>query len=728
MDILFSEDPKFRRIQYKKLSDNVREWNAEISGIIEERLPHELELGVEVVFQKVDDEKGYAQGTAVAKDQTSGKQIGIPVIVKSWHLAPIDLFFFDGQLYPLNDSNIARAFYQGSLGVGLAPQKPPPGMADDVFADSRNPPLGGKYSYSSPFSMLNNIDGTLGAEQIHQLKKVAAKNPYTVAEYARRGTFSVLRKYADAKPSPTPQDAENRKRALSVLTIKRNGPNNYQLYSATDEVYDPVLVSVDRQGLKKFLDMRRSELWGIEGDPLSRADRYGHFTVKLPKQVYGEEVDGPSGKAGLGKHRNPWVFDPLHDTRPAKTIETFGAYAVKDPDGVTAKGFVIPNVVDFNGKPKPIKLFLGKVLGSYQGRISGVPLEDDEDVDLIVDRPDTGKTGVLIHRENERVLATCPFQVTSVTVFNNIKSIGVIDYQGNQANLIMSPNMEGIVRIAEGKHPELAPLLGPKDNYLVSGRMTFIRIPRLCSVSESPEAFRRKTIDHLSDDPVKVAMANERYVFRGDAIDMYADVIGPGSADCRGTGLQKAAFDFNALERHEAEFLLRYWGLDDEKTASVLDAAPNRIVLEVRGLHFPPAKPVEKVASPQMVAVCQLIEQMRPPIENLVKVAANIDDAPSVDTILGLGFMNPENISKFVAAKPVLWDTTHLIAKLLLASRLGAEDIPEEAAQAALVHLQRIIDGLGKLKMMASQEKTSAALPGARGSIGAHQTTLSSAQ
>ena len=41
MENLFSEDPHFRRVQYKKLSDNVREWQQEISAMVAEQLPKE---------------------------------------------------------------------------------------------------------------------------------------------------------------------------------------------------------------------------------------------------------------------------------------------------------------------------------------------------------------------------------------------------------------------------------------------------------------------------------------------------------------------------------------------------------------------------------------------------------------------------------------------------------------------------------------------------------------
>jgi hypothetical protein len=704
MDNLFSEDPQFRRVQYKKLSDNVREWQQEVSAIVTEHLPKGLDLETTVVFQNVDDEKGYAVGTAIARDVSGGKQIGIPIIVKSWHLAPIDLFFMEGKIYPLNDDNVAKAFYQNSLGVGVAPRRPPPQMSDDVFADARNPPMGGKYSYSAPLSDI--LAGTRGAADIQLLKQAVMSNPAVLGGYHRRGTIDTLQKYAaDDKPKEDQQDAINKERASAVFTIKKDGPDSYRLYSANDEVYDPVMVSTDRQGLKHFLDLRCAKLEEFEKDPLTSVDHVGHFTLEPPKSVYGLDVDGPDGKgvdgsggyaANLGPRKNPWVFDPLQDDRVVTTIDKFGRYGVRDRDGVLAKGWVIPNVVSFDGNPVPVKLFLGKALASIQGRISGIRLDDDANVSLQADRADTGKIGTLVYRDGERVMATCPFQVTAVTVFKNLRSLSVVDYKGNHANLILSPNVNGIVRVADSQRPELGPLMGPKANYIVSAKMFFVRMPRLCPVSESPDDFKRIALEHLDVNPIKVAAANGRYIFRGGAISKYA-AAGP--------------FDFNNLQRHEAEFLLCSWGLGHDKTAEVLNGVRSRMQLEVHHLRFPPVASEVKVAS-WTPAIKKLVRDIKPPMADLVKIASNLKDSQSVDSVLGLGFVNEENLERFSSAQAMLWEVAHMLSKLLLASRLGMEDIPEEAVRSALQHLQRVITGLGRLKLLGDhQEKTSAPRP-----------------
>jgi len=746
MENLFSEDPQFRRVQYKKLSDNVREWQQEIAALVAEKLPKDMGLNVVVTFQKVDDEKGYAIGSAIASDE-SGNSIGIPAIVKSWNLAPIDLFFKENKVYPLTDDNLAKVFYQSSMGTGLAPVGAPPSMADDSFAEVRNPPLGGKYSYSSPHSMLKAISGTLGAEDLRMFKTAIAATPALLSAYHRRGTDRLLHKIAAEAPKQTEQDDSNKERASEVFTVKKDGPNQYRLFSAPDEVYDPVMISTDRQGLRNFLNLRRSELWDYEQDPLNSIDQFGHFTVIPPETVYGKEVDGPAGDISLGKHLNPWVFDPLQDDRIVRTVDKFGRYGVKDADGVLAKGWVITNVVDFDGATKPIKLFLGKSLASMQGRIAGIALNDDADVNLEADRPDTGKMGTLVYRDGDRVMATCPFQVTSVTVYKNLRSLGVIDYQGKIANLIISPNVDGIVAIDDKQKSTLRPLMGAGKNYIVSAKMFFVRMPRLCQVSEGPDDFKRIAAEWLDKNPIKVATANGRYIFKGGPIAKYAAPTGsntmeikplappvtakapamdtkaetpmpitPGTPNANARPMAKVSFDFNSLQRHEAEFLLGYWGLGSEKVAEVLNKAKDHIRLEVHHLRFPKVAREIKTASPKIKA---FIDSVRSPIVDLLKCAASIDDAQAVDAVLSLGFVNNENITRFSSAKPMLEEVSQMLAKLLLAARLGMEDIPEENVRGAMAHIQKILSGLERLQMLSkTQEKTSAVKQSSRSHVG----------
>jgi hypothetical protein len=286
----------------------------------------------------------------------------------------------------------------------------------------------------------------------------------------------------------------------------------------------------------------------------------------------------------------------------------------------------------------------------------------------------------------------------------------VVDVRGNACNLILTPNINGIVKIEDngGKRSELGPLLGKKTNYFVSAKLMFIRMPRLTSVTGAPDDFKRAAAEWLDENPIKVAVANGRYVIRGSAARKAAAGRAVRAKDKQSSvSVKQASFDLDALARHEAEFLLGYWGLGREKVAEVLDQAHRHVNLEVHHLCFPSGERQVKTAS---VERAKIASSIKAPIGQLLKIASSIKDVQTVDSVLALGFVNPENISRFASIRPMLWEVSHMLAKLLLGARLGMEDLPEDSIRSALDHLQRVIDGLSRLSMLEQHEvKTSSA-------------------
>jgi hypothetical protein len=316
-----------------------------------------------------------------------------------------------------------------------------------------------------------------------------------------------------------------------------------------------------------------------------------------------------------------------------------------------------------------------------------------------------------------------------VTVYKGVKALRVVDYRGNEANLIVVPSIDGIVPVAAKDSKELGPLMGPKKNYMISAKMFFVRMPKISQVSESPDDFKKLAAEHVLDaEPIKLSMANGRFVMRHHRLAKYAGVSiaakaaqgargavkGPsaGQLASRVSGkvksIAKVGFDFNYLQPHETSFLLGAFGLDREKIAAAMDGA-RKCAGVIGGAHIEIHHPQWPSTKPQVMKLAsakerEIIKSMRAPFEVILKVAAALDDSESVDSVLSLGFINEENIDRFAAAKPLLEEVTCVITKLLLASRLGMSDIPEEATRLALMHLQRVTSGLDKLKMLGEQQ------------------------
>lgn len=725
MSDLFSTDPQFRRSQYTKLSDNVKAWPEEVSALVQEHLPPSLGLDVSVVFQKVDQQKGYAIGTAIVRHPNAGKQVGIPIIVKAWHAAPFDLYFEDERVRPLTPDAIAREFFEANVGVGLAPVKPPPTMYDDQTFENRFPPLGAKYA-----SVAEAVLPARAERDIAALRAAVNVAPMLIGKFAEHRTMKRLSVWA-AKPEAAAEEEREAKNAARVLTVKKDGPDEYRIFANDDEVYEPMFIRGDRHLVRDLAELRH-QLFGDADDMLRMLDRNGEVTLTRPKDTYGEPLDGPKGNgvdgsggygAALNPRRSPFLFNPLRDDCTVVQADRLGRYGVTDRSGVMAKGWVFPKVVGFDGKATGFKLFLGGALSALQHRIAGIHIDDDLTVTLPLGELAAGKAGTLV--SPKAGLATVPFTILHVTVSGGERRLGIVDYAGTRTNLIPSAHVDGIVPLGDSN--ALGTLLGPGKNYLISEHLVFVPLRKMTTVSESTEDFHKVAAEHALDaTPLKISMAGNRYVFRGGALDKYAGagLLGLGTAMKRGRNLasqvalksadatrkvramvEKAAFDVQALERHEAAFLLGSWGLPQEKIAQVLDESRSRIVTEVHRLRYP-GLPVDKTASP---ARQKLAASMRAPMGELVKAAAMLEDADTVDAVLSLGFVTPENIERFASVRPMLEELGGTLAKLLLGARLGIEDIPEEAARSAITNLQRVIDGLVKLDMQAEQSRASTA-------------------
>jgi hypothetical protein len=76
------------------------------------------------------------------------------------------------------------------------------------------------------------------------------------------------------------------------------------------------------------------------------------------------------------------------------------------------------------------------------------------------------------------------------------------------------------------------------------------------------------------------------------------------------------------------------------------------------------------------------------------KEAAVIPDPVAVDSVLSLGFLNPENVSAFVGYLPTLDEAQRRMCELLVGARLGLRELSDGALERAIRALEDVIEGL----------------------------------
>lgn len=69
-------------------------------------------------------------------------------------------------------------------------------------------------------------------------------------------------------------------------------------------------------------------------------------------------------------------------------------------------------------------------------------------------------------------------------------------------------------------------------------------------------------------------------------------------------------------------------------------------------------------------------------------------DGAAVDTVLALGFLNEDNLLRYVDMAPTFEKAMSYLCSLLMASRLGLDEVPEPSVEAAIRGIDRILSSL----------------------------------
>ena len=669
MESIFAPEPQFQQGQYHKLSDNVNEWEEQIHSLISGAIPGQLGLSTKIHWSKTDDQSGYGVGSIILGSK-SGKSIGIPIIIKQWHLAPLDTVMMDDMAYPLSEDSLKEIFSDTSIADETISRRNISRMYDSGdMHESTYPPVGGggRYVYSSEKSLLENIEDTLWEEDVEAFRKSAS--PQVLAAAGKNGSYSIFSKLAAKKG----KKKGKKTRKKTIVNIAKNGVNEYSILGNPEGVFDPVMLNADRPTMRKFV-ARAVGKGEAEMESVSRIEKTRSYQLLGPKENISEPSKEPVGRK-LGEHGE--IFLTPQETSSAVSCDRFGIYAMKDPAGVVSHGYCFPDVINFNGKKVGLKIFAGKNCAAVQPRLSGVPCPDHE-VAVPETLPDVGKFGSLVHIEGKRALATIPFTVDSVSMYKDVKGIGITDFHGNKASLIISPTVQGITPVK--KTGEFGPIAG-KNTFLIPQGMHFFELDHLKKMSEDVEGHSKHAALEHDQSPVCVLHQNSVYIMKGHGLEKYASV-------------NNVSFDFNSLKENELDFLLSSFGCTQEKLAHVKHAAKTCVSgARIHGLEMP------KLASeiPQDMRIDNYIRSLRC---DLTKEASVMDEGEAVDAALSLGFINPDNVGKFMAAVPKLKETLSILSKLLVAARLGMSSIPEEATRASRDNILRVVQGLKKLGLM----------------------------
>jgi hypothetical protein len=200
---------------------------------------------------------------------------------------------------------------------------------------------------------------------------------------------------------------------------------------------------------------------------------------------------------------------------------------------------------------------------------------------------------------------------------------------------------------------------------------------------------------HLAKEPAEVeAVGNARNA--PTAVDLKS--TGGGEFSMSGPPVEKLARDqVQFLKTAQTEFLLVAMGMDPFEARDAMKLAQRDGIAKLAGLRE--IVPLSHVHHEMTKKAAAMLEKFPYHLRrDLVKEAAALQDEDTVDKILSMGFLNPENISTFAKYLPELDKASQKLAEMLLACRLGLQEIDEGAIERAMKNLEQVISGLKSLK------------------------------
>jgi hypothetical protein len=359
-----------------------------------------------------------------------------------------------------------------------------------------------------------------------------------------------------------------------------------------------------------------------------------------------------------------------------EAIKDFGMYKVRTDEGKELVGYVFPNLLDVDGTPLPLFLFTNGSQKAVQGDMVGIPAGSGA---ALFEGEPRG-TGVFYKfMPNGKAQATIPLTiVASLSNPGEEGGAGVTlharTFDGRQVSVEVQPNLNNIMGVGDEK-------------MIVPDSMSWMPLDGAADVHIA-------TDEESANMQDKIASANP-----GLTIEIRSS--GHDSFSLEGMPLAKLAADERSFLTFDAAlFTLGAAGVDlkhaTQKLAEAQHWNRSREVQATR--HITTARQMHEGALKFASKMLANVPDMR---VDLVKEAAVMPDPTTVDAVLSLGFINPENLNAFIAYLPKLEGAQKKMCELLLASRLGAKDIPSSALEKSIRSMEEVIQGL---KVLAFQQ------------------------
>lgn len=728
-----------------ELPEDPNQWPQEVLQELYKQVPYIADFEPHVNMDRVDGEKGFGFGHVEVMNQTEAqsgtepdqlsaagiRSVRVPIIIKNGKLCPFDILITDdSKMRPLTEGRLRAAIFrpQAFDVTGRSP-------GDQSMIGQLYPPYRQNYGFGGGGVAMDAGMGKEGsaefttsqaeADMIEMLggreKTAAALDDYFASEGIRHGRLGKKTAEGEAKLGMLDEFIEKNAAAKGCMKacLNRGGKEKCACVgdtTKTGSVLQAILSTINESDYTKFaeavspVEMQAamaqnkyaigeslSVLAGYDSNRSKIASVLQNFIRPTVVQIMTTE-DGYLVKSANHKFWNPATeliqrgeliqrfgekialaadtdgavtmaegaetMEPEADADAAKSgaITESGLYKVMDTQGNEHIGQVIVGLVDSDGTELPLSMFTNGSKAAVQGDIIGTPAGEAFELPT-GDLEQKKGYGFFFSNQNGELMATIPFDLqASFQGPDGVSTSQGETFDGRAAEVSVQPNVQTVVGTPDGK--------------------TLIPQGWQWSPLESSDALDLASTE--AEEP-KEAAARRSIAM----VDVRCD---GATFSIEGPALSKVATaDKQFMDIDQAMFLLAGLGVDQKYGVAKLGQAyAQREPIAVRAGRVIETSDSQKTAA-MKAALALDLPNLR---KDLVKEAAHIPDPIAVDTVLSLGFINPENVMTFVSYLPVLEDAQSRMCELLVASRLGLQNISSSALEKAIRSTEEALEGL----------------------------------
>jgi hypothetical protein len=662
MDLFLDKKLKFEKLGMEsRMGEDPSEWPTQILDELYRQVPFASDYTPKVVLKDIDADRRYAMGHVelfnklainprddATPDASRGKKkVLIPVIIKDGKLSPLDLIVCEGQAEPLTDERLRKALFRPSLFEAIRKRPGDMSMIEQLYP---------------PHRQYGGARGPIIADQGGGTTHTASAKPPLLMD-------AIL---------PTIKKAH-----VDEVTAQLNADPSLRTALLGNDVVVPFISKLAKVEASSGVGadvLVKQAMAIVEPDVIQVKKIQGGFRIKTASREAlipdAQDIDRPTAVGALGGDlvskvetdgtttitAHPAKKDTLQDI-DIRVASSFGLYKVrKEDDNKELVGWVFPKVMDFTGAVLPMAVFSNGSESAMQENIAVVPVARQTDV---LDANPQG-LGCFYYSTASGAQAFVPVEVKSEVQTPEGQSYICQTVLGEGIEITKTEGLREVSEKGEGQ-------------YCIPAECGFMPLPNPVNLASSPDAFTKTAQVQSLSTAVRVITDGQLFSFEGKPIDKLA-------------GVMKTQF----LDLDDAVFAAAVLGEDPGLAKEAFSKMRSQGQTQGWINTLPVTTMKEKYAAARKSAAV-FINRLPNLRTGLLKEAAPLEDPTSVDKILSVGFLNPENISIFCSYLPEIEASIKKLSELLVAARLGLSSVDEGALQKALVHLDKVVTGLREL-------------------------------